>query len=231
MLSVAGETLLEVVIAVGVLMIILGPASATFVASVRTVGQNRNDLVAASLAEEGVEVVRNIRDSNFLKFSAKGTACWNAAPYDSSGNAVSIDNCGSTKIGDETKISRSTSPQPQRFRLIFDPSALTWNLVAPMATTVPLLAEPDATPIVTLTGDTSVYQLWQDPSSSLYFTPSTPPSSATTPMPARTVFYREITIFYTAASKMRVISLVQYQNGGQLRNIRRSIILTNQPAL
>ena len=56
LLSTVAETLLEVVVAVGVLMIVLGPASATFVASVRTVGQNRNDLVAASLAEEGVEV-------------------------------------------------------------------------------------------------------------------------------------------------------------------------------
>src|SRR3989338_11488654 len=92
LLSTVAETLLEVVVAVGVLMIVLGPASATFVASVRTVGQNRNDLVAASLAEEGVEVVRNIRDSNFLKFSAKATACWNAAPSDSSGAAVNIGN-------------------------------------------------------------------------------------------------------------------------------------------
>lgn len=74
------ETILEVVIAVSVIMVILAPASGLYIASVRTSANNRNDLAAAALAEEGIEIVRNIRDTNFIKFSNKARDCWNTVP-------------------------------------------------------------------------------------------------------------------------------------------------------
>ncbi len=74
------ETILEVVVAISVIMIILAPASGLYIASVRTVATNRNDLTAAALAEEGIEIVRNIRDTNFMKFSNKARDCWNTVP-------------------------------------------------------------------------------------------------------------------------------------------------------
>lgn len=60
-----GFTLLETIIAVGVLAIgIVG--SLTLVSkSVQTVKMSQNRLVASYLAQEGIELVRNIRDSNW----------------------------------------------------------------------------------------------------------------------------------------------------------------------
>lgn len=75
-----GETILEVLIAVSVLMLIMAPASGLYIASTRNIATNRNDLIAASVAEEGIEMVRNIRDTNFLRFSQKATECWNSKP-------------------------------------------------------------------------------------------------------------------------------------------------------
>lgn len=220
--------------AISVLMILLGPASGLFVASVRTVGQNRNDLVAAALAEEGIEVVRNMRDSNFIQFPTKVAQCWNAAL------GATIDTCDTTKIGDETKLSTTASPQRQYFRLLFDPVTLAWDLSVAPASPTTFLAEPDAVPAVTARGDTAIYQLWQNPATSLYFT--TPLQTQTTPNAApniATPFYRQIVIEYleldlappSAADAMRITSLVQYQNGGKLRNLKRVLVLTNQPAL
>lgn len=75
--STRAETILEVVIAVSVIMVILAPASGLYIASVRTSANNRSDLAAAALAEEGIEIMRNIRDTNFIKFSNKARDCWN----------------------------------------------------------------------------------------------------------------------------------------------------------
>ncbi len=237
-----GETLLEVIVAISVLMIVLGPASGLFVASVHTVGQNRNDLVAAALAEEGIEMVRNMRDSNFMQFSTKVAQCWNAA-LGTPAAEITIDNCNlpASKIGDESKLSTAASKKLQYFRLLFDPATLAWNLAAVPASPATFLAEPEVTPpVLAASGDTAIYQLWQDPVTSLYFTTATQGAATPNATPnIATLFYRQIVIEYldldlappSAADAMRITSLVQYQNGGQLRNLKRVLILTNQPLL
>lgn len=75
-----GESLIEVIIAIGMLMLIGGPASALFLSSIRTLSINRNELLASSLADEGVEMLRNMRDTNLLRFSSKKAECWNVMP-------------------------------------------------------------------------------------------------------------------------------------------------------
>lgn len=135
--SHSGETLIEIMIAVSVLMIALAPSSALYIDSIKSTAANRDYLVAETLAEEGIELVRNIRDTNALKFSAKAKECWNA------GLEANMDNCGSEKINPgfyrismdlssinfpaslETQINGFDSASPSDdYRLKLDPSGL-----------------------------------------------------------------------------------------------------------
>ena len=73
------ETLIEVLIALSVIMAVSSITTGVHVTSTRSTANNRNDLIAATLAEEGIELMRNIRDTNFLRFS-DDTQCWNMKP-------------------------------------------------------------------------------------------------------------------------------------------------------
>lgn len=65
----SAQSLLEAVIAIGIIIISTVSAT-TVVVSTITVGQtSENKIVAANLAREGVEVVRGVRDSNWLRRS------------------------------------------------------------------------------------------------------------------------------------------------------------------
>jgi type II secretory pathway pseudopilin PulG len=61
-----GQTLLELLIALFILVLVLTATIALIVNSINAGRESRNRLVAASLAREGVEIVRNIRDSNWI---------------------------------------------------------------------------------------------------------------------------------------------------------------------
>lgn len=76
----SGETLLEVVIAVSMIMIIIAPTAAIYTTGIQTLSYSKEDLTAESLAEEGLELVRGFRDNNLIKFAQKGGECWNAEP-------------------------------------------------------------------------------------------------------------------------------------------------------
>lgn len=236
-----GETILEVVIAVTVLMLILAPASALYIASTHTIAGNRNDLIAASLAEEGIEILRNMRDTNLLKFSPKAQECWNTKPdhdtlTDPGAPAATIESCENAA----KKISTG------KFKLTLNPGTLEWNLESPNDSTSQL-SEPLMEPQILAAGDVEEYRLFSDNSGTLlYFikpvdwpTPTNPDGSPNPP-PA-SLFYRQITVEYldldgsgvadSADPAMRVTSLVQYRRGnGEPRNIKRALILTNQPS-
>lgn len=84
-----GQGLLEVIIGVGV--IIAGTVgSVTLISStIKASRQSNTRILAASLAREGIEVVRNIRDSNWLVMQANavpGTTSWSGIFEPSSGN-------------------------------------------------------------------------------------------------------------------------------------------------
>lgn len=78
--SNSGETLIEVMIAISVLIIIMAPTSALNVQAIRNNAYNRDHLVAENLAAEGLEIMRGIRDTNLLRFISKETLCWNTKP-------------------------------------------------------------------------------------------------------------------------------------------------------
>ena len=61
-----GLSLIEVIVAIGIIVTALGGSLVLISKSVGRLSIPRNKIVAANLAAEGIEVVRNIRDSNWL---------------------------------------------------------------------------------------------------------------------------------------------------------------------
>lgn len=225
------ETLLEAIIAISILLIILGPASAMYVDSIRTVGGNRTDVVAAALAEEGLEIMRNMRDTNFMKFSPKAETCWNIRPADPNFTPT-LDNCDKApnKIGDETKL------DPILFKLMLNPDTLEWTLdagVTPppkslsdyrLRLDTPTLSDPEC-PINAPACHTHT---------GLYFLPP-PALPGPSPRGQDSLFNREVTVEYVDANGdsvadpvMRITSTVTYESGTRTRAIKRILILSNQ---
>lgn len=62
----AGFTLLEIIVAMGVIISILTSALVLITLSVNSTKTTRLKIIAISLSQEGLEIVRNIRDNNWL---------------------------------------------------------------------------------------------------------------------------------------------------------------------
>ena len=75
-----GETLLEVLIALVVLIIGSVTATSLIITAIKANVYNKDSLVALNLAQEGLEFMRNVRDGNWIKFSADTQGCWNVKP-------------------------------------------------------------------------------------------------------------------------------------------------------
>lgn len=86
-----GETIIEVLVAL--LVVTIGSATATslILTSMRATQFNKDSLVALNLAQEGLEYMRNLRDTNWLKFSGNTQGCWNTIP-----NSATCDASGGT---------------------------------------------------------------------------------------------------------------------------------------
>lgn len=74
------ESLIEVIIAVFVVATGSAAATTLIVSSMRANVFSRDNLIALNLAVEGIEGVRNIRDTNWIKFGYDKTNCWNVQP-------------------------------------------------------------------------------------------------------------------------------------------------------
>ena len=75
-----GETLLEVLIALVVLIIGSVTATSLILTSIKANLYNKDALQALNLAQEGIEYMRNLRDTNWIRFSANRQGCWNVKP-------------------------------------------------------------------------------------------------------------------------------------------------------
>ncbi|MBI2638268.1 hypothetical protein HYW83_01620 [Candidatus Peregrinibacteria bacterium] len=228
------ETILEVIIAVAVLMVILAPASALYIASIRTAATNRNDLVAAALAEEGIEIVRNIRDTNFIKFSDKIEDCWNTVP-NHSGNDCAVNKIGNGPYRLEVNV-YSTSPDYLKWTLAGVADGAVHNALHTYVD--PVSGETKYDLIETNDED---YRLTLDegdsPHTNLYYHYDPAAFPPGTPAPDPSPFYREITISYEPLTvppagddAMKVISRVLYRTGITVRVIERVAFLTREPS-
>ncbi|MFH0819368.1 MAG: prepilin-type N-terminal cleavage/methylation domain-containing protein [Patescibacteria group bacterium] len=76
-----GQTLIEVIIAVSIMLIGIISIVSLSITSRMISTISSQELLAAHLAREGVEVIRNIRDSNWLQRQSDGTTSWDAELY------------------------------------------------------------------------------------------------------------------------------------------------------
>lgn len=210
------ETLVEVIIAVTILATVIGPASAIQVSALRTTSLSRSDLVATGIAEEGIEMVRNMRDTNLLRFSSK-QECWNTRPdYPDTGTACEAD---SAKIGYNAATGSLASGAVFSYRLEFTlnpASGPRWNLAAP-AMAASRLSQNLGAP------EDAFFRMYLDESIPMY-----DHDSAATP----TDFYREITIANAdvlnsvpGIDTLGVSSRVRYRAGGGVRTVTRAAII------
>ena len=75
-----GESLIEVITAIFVLVIGSSVAVSIVVNGMQTNNFNRDSMLALNLAIEGVEAMRTIRDNNWLRFAYDKEKCWDIAP-------------------------------------------------------------------------------------------------------------------------------------------------------
>ena len=66
----AGFTLMEVVITIGVVSVGVIGALTLALANLKVVHENYDRIFAANLAREGIELIKNVRDSNWLRMEA-----------------------------------------------------------------------------------------------------------------------------------------------------------------
>jgi len=93
-----GETIAETLIALSVVALGFTLAMTLMSNSLSNVNSSKNRVIAVNLAREGIEAVRNIRDTNWLKFSNKRRTCWNHLPQNID-LAIGYETCdGSTVI-------------------------------------------------------------------------------------------------------------------------------------
>ncbi|MDX1535469.1 MAG: prepilin-type N-terminal cleavage/methylation domain-containing protein [Candidatus Spechtbacterales bacterium] len=87
-----GFTLLEVLISIFVLTVGVGSMLVLISDSLQTISATRNSVVAANLAQEGIEVVRGIRDSNWIDGNAYDTGITDGS-YCVNFDSISLINC------------------------------------------------------------------------------------------------------------------------------------------
>ncbi len=75
-----GETLMETLIAISVIAIGIAVASTVILNSIRYMQNAKNRVIALNIAREGLEGMRNIRDTNWLFYSDRRRQCWNHDP-------------------------------------------------------------------------------------------------------------------------------------------------------
>ena len=73
-----GFTLLEVIIAISILTVAIGGIYALIQQTLRAASLANSKLIAAHLSQEGVEIVRNFRDNNWLNQRFSTSTSWRA---------------------------------------------------------------------------------------------------------------------------------------------------------
>ena len=71
-----GETLLEVLVALAILALVMVGVIAAITNAAKSNVNIENRIVALRLAEQGVEIVRNMRDTNYLRFAGNRRNKW-----------------------------------------------------------------------------------------------------------------------------------------------------------
>jgi hypothetical protein len=199
-------------------VVAVGSAAATslVVNAMQSNGYSRDNLIALNLAVEGIESIRNVRDSNWLKFGFNKSGCWNERPEQAS--------CAGVAINDGT------------YTVSLDTTVMKWvmtPLVTPLSSSLstPITDDPyklyyrDLHAATDTNGDGN---LTNDPD--IYIDEESALGSGGNSGTSK--FYRMITIDYdgidpTIATEMTVTSLVLWQNSGGVSMVNLQSKLTN----
>lgn len=208
-----GETLIEVIIAMGILAIGTLVASTMIISTIRSTVVNKNYLIAISLSREGVEAVRAIRDSNWLIFPQDTKNCWNVlhdediTPTNSCSVATKFADLG--KVYYRVNINDMNASAPYKWVLEPAVNGSQFTVASSAAERKFYLLKPDSQ-------NTGLYRHQKNDGTDEYDS-------------ERTSFYRAITMEPTGINndEVRVISDVQWFDGGQLQEIATESILTN----
>lgn len=205
------ETLIEVVVAVFVVATGSAAATTLIVNSMRANSFSKDNLVALNLAVEGLEAIRNIRDTNWMKFGFDKTNCWNLEPLSGPGEC--------------------TAPYPQIgegfYSVNLDPTTYAFDLSADIGTPLDLN---------TMAGTNDSYQLGfvdltSIPGDQDIYVTSSYITSEGFPDGGDSKFYRMLEISYdtgdpATAERMDVVSTVQWRQNG-VHQVQLTSSLTN----
>jgi type II secretory pathway pseudopilin PulG len=207
-----GETLVEVFVAI--IILVVGALSAVKLLGLASINSQltKERVIATNLAREGLEAVRNIRDTNWLRFGGERRRCWNNVDISGCSDA-NVDGVADTPIVHE-----------QNYIVKFDIGTFRWELEE-------VATELDLSDV--LTDDTAYrLQIDDDPSTDtgLYNHDATG---------TNTVYFRQIHTEYlnddqslaTAdeekANILRVTSKVEWMDRGIISDVTLTTILTD----
>lgn len=123
-----GQTLIETIIAIFVLVTALTTGLGLAIYAFGTSSLTQNEVIASNLAREGAEVVRMMRDSNWLAADAKGAA-WDLTACADIGNKLCHPKTYQKVPGYNLYDLDAGNPNiAQNYRLIFNPSTSIWSL-------------------------------------------------------------------------------------------------------
>ena len=211
-----GETLIEVIVAIGVVGLGAITASGMIISSIRNTAVNKNYLLADNLAKEGIEAVKSIRDTNWLRFSYDTENCWDVLNdeevIDTKGDckkSTKINNTGTSKFY-RVNMNPKNSTAPFKFKLEEPEEAVDF---------LPAVNETAA----------SYYLLEPDAKNLNLYRHTGNPEGVTS---KGTSFYRAIGIKNESedvnkTTRLRVASIVQWQEGGDFKEIVIDTLLTN----
>lgn len=140
-----GETIIEVMVSVVILALVMTATFALLQQAATTNEDVRNRIIGLNIAREGIEGVRNIRDTNWLKYSGDRRGKWLC--LDSAGTPEA---CGAS-VGSDTLFDDDPNPH---YKLEFNTTAQRYYLISSVAN-----AELDLEDTGT---DWSDYRLYRD---------------------------------------------------------------------
>lgn len=197
------ETLIEVIAAVSILMVVLAPMTGLFTQTIRISGYDKNTLVAAGLANSGIELAVNIRDSNLMKYASEDNKCWNTKPEY---KPADLNECGE----DANKIAAGS------YRLAINPQTFLWDFAQASAPLSDGLTDPDTD---------FFFQLLLAPEDQNIGDPYNYSTGSSTN------FFREISVEYPqnlpSKNLMLITSKVLFKSGVSISRIQRKVVLTS----
>jgi len=118
-----GQSLIETIVAIFILTMTLTSGLSLTLYAFSSSATSQNEIVASNLAREGVEVVRMMRDSNWLASDAKGNPPWDLSSCSDIGGKLCYPRAYQ-KVPSYNNYDLNNGNQ----RAVFDVSSQTWSL-------------------------------------------------------------------------------------------------------